>query len=667
MSAEALQDRLRWEDPVGVLPGLGPGRTALLAAAGVRTVGDLLLRLPRAYLAPAEPATAADLEAVARGELPADPSRRVRLDAVVLGCSLWPPGGRRSVLTVRLRAEVAPQVPLRAIYFAQPYLKKAFPAGRALRLEGPLSARRGATLVAPRVLDAEAPPSALEPQYDELPGVPPAVRRRAVLAALPALAAAVDPIPSELRTAAGLVAWSEALALAHAPLDDAALERARRRLALQEILRLERTHRAARASVPPSAERAVAPAVWERIHARLPFALSAEQEAALGVLREELARGVRLQRLLHGEVGSGKTAVAFALALAVIAGGGQAALLAPTEILARQHLAQFRAWLRGARVAVVGLLGDDPATERAGSLARLASDTPVLAVGTHALFAPAVRFARLRLVVFDEQHRFGVRQKAALLAKGEAPHVLTMTATPIPRTLAWARYGALDPLVLRARVGAAAPITTRLQPTDSWLQEAARLRPALERGARAFFVAPRIDGDGGLLACAEALRSGPWQGLRMELVHGRLGGAAIEAAVARFRSGEAAVLCGTTVVEVGLDVAGVEHMLIVGAERLGLASLHQLRGRLARGSAARAGECCVFAAATSHARLARLTSCTDGFQIAEADLATRGPGSLRGVRQHGAAGFRLFDPARDADLVELVRGKDWETVPAFRD
>ena len=649
-------------DPVEVLPGLGPGRAAQLAAAGIRNVHELLERLPRRHLEAAPPPRREQLEAMARAEAGSIPPARVRVEAQVLSASLWPPAGRRSVLTVRLRAVVAPELNLRALYFSQPYLKKIFPAGRTLCLEGVLHARRGATLLTPRLVDPAAPAEALEAQYEEIPGLPPAVLRRAIQAALPALEYAAEPLPAALLATAALPSWPEALRLMHAPPDATALERARRRFAVQEILRLEAAHRTARAAAQPTPGRAVAPETWERIRARLPFALNPDQEAALAALREELARGARLPRLLHGEVGSGKTAVAFALALALIADGGQAAVLAPTEILARQHLAQFRTWLADARVAVIGLLGDDGARARAKAMEVLSGDAPALVVGTHALFSPAVRFGRLRLVVFDEQHRFGVRQKAALLAKGAAPHVLTMTATPIPRTLAWARYGALDPLVLRARAGTSAPVRTRVFAAEAWLEEAAALRPALDAGARAFFVAPRIDGDGGLLACVRALREGPWRGLGIEVVHGRMDGASIERAVARLRQREIAVLCGSTVVEVGLDVPGVEHMLIVGAERLGLASLHQLRGRLARGVGAQAGECAVFATAAARPRLERLVTCRDGFQIADADLASRGPGSLRGLRQHGASGRRLFDPARDADLVALGRTQGWGTA-----
>ncbi len=650
-------------DPLSCLPGLGPSRCARLEALGIRDLRQFLSWLPRAYEEAARPASRADLEAV-RSEDGAAPTQgsRLRIVAQVVAASLWPPHGRRAVLTLRLRADVAPDLPLRALYFGQPYLKKQFPPGRALCFEGRLSHKRGIVLTSPRVVASSAEAGAPLPLYAEVEGLPPEVLRKAMRAALPALAQWPEPLPQALLAAAGLPPLSEALRALHAPADAADLERGRRRLALQEVLRLERAHRQARVAVPAHTPRTVDPAIWERIRARLPFALNEEQEQVLAALREDLAQGRRLQRLLHGEVGSGKTAVAFSLALALAADGGQIALLAPTEILARQHLERFRAYLQGSRLPVVGLLGDDPAGLRRDALARLRGEQAVIAIGTHALLGPEVRFRALRLVVFDEQHRFGVRQKAALLAKGDAPHVLTMTATPIPRTLAWTHYGGLDALVLRGRAGSGAPIHTEVHVSAQWLDAARALRPMLEAGERAFFVAPRIQGEGGLLERVEELRAGPWRGLEMETVHGRMKGAEIARAVRRFSRRASALLCGTTVVEVGLDVPGVEHMLVVGAERLGLASLHQLRGRLARGTGAGPGRCQIFAEAGALARLRFLEHCSDGFRVAEADLAARGPGSLSGLRQHGVPGFRLFESARDGDLVDLLRRKEWETV-----
>lgn len=665
MEAPASEQTIRLDDPVGRLPGIGPQRAGRLQAAGITTVQDLLRRLPRGFREPARDAAEADLR-IPGPPPPQGRSLRLRLRARVLSASLWPPGGRRSVLTLRLRADLAPEVPLRAYYYSQPYLKKNFPPGREAWWTGPLAQRKGLALISPAVADEDLPPAGPEPIYDEVEGLAPAVLRRALRAALPAAAAWAEPFTPGRLAAAGLPPLSEAIRMLHAPADFLQIERSRRRLAVEEVLRLEQLRRAARAEAPVAAA-ALAPAVWSRIRARLPFALNDEQETALAALRVDLESGRGVRRLLHGEVGSGKTAVAFALALAVIAGSGQAAMLAPTEILARQHLARFRAWLRGSRTEVVGLLGDDGAAARAAARARLASGRPLLAVGTHALCAPGLRFARLRLVVFDEQHRFGVRQKAALLAKGEAPHVLTMSATPIPRTLAWARHGGLDALILRGRAGTQATVETRVLDAGDWLASARALRPALERGERAFFVTPRIDGAGGLHERVAALSEGPWRGLPLALAHGRLAGAEIEREVERFRAGAVAALCGTTVVEVGLDVPGVGHMLVTGAERLGLASLHQLRGRLARGAGARAGVCLLFAPSAAHERLAILARCDDGFRVAEADLAARGPGSLQGVRQHGATGFRRFDPERDADLVAWVRAGEAETRTPLED
>ena len=384
-----------------------------------------------------------------------------------------------------------------------------------------------------------------------------------------------------------------------------------------------------------------------------------DRDQVLATLREELALGRTVRRLIHGEVGSGKTVVAFAMALALAAEGRQSAILAPTEILARQHLRTFEGWLQGSKLRLVRLLGDDPKPMRRATLADLAAGRAQIAVGTHALFGPDVRFADLGLVVLDEQHRFGVRQKSALVAKGENPHVLTMTATPIPRTLAWAAYGALEPCVLRSRPGSGAEVTTRVHRPVAWRESvSAEMAERAAAGEPAFLVAPRIDGDGGLKALVASLREGPWSRLRVGAVHGRMPGAEIEAQVRGLAEGRLHALAGTTVVEVGLDVADVPQMAIFGAERLGLASLHQLRGRLARGLDARPAHCEIFAAGDACERLKVLEECRDGFQVAETDLRQRGPGLLRGLAQSGHGGFRVFDPVKDADLVEALRREE---------
>jgi ATP-dependent DNA helicase RecG len=633
--------------PLTALRGVGPRRAELLARdLGVRTLGELVRVLPRRYDEPGRAAALAELE---EGQV-------ARVRVVVRGASVWRRSGR-STLNVRVEDASGRAT---ATWFNMPWLRDSFPEGREVVLEGRASRKRGVALFGARVV----PPEELAqtgplPVYPEVEGLGPGQLRRLVAAALEAVGPLPEPLPAAVRAAAGVPPLDEALRRLHAPPDLGSLEAARRRLAWGEALRLEQgraRQRAAEAAAPP--RRALDPRVWERIAARLPFALTADQEQVLAQLRADLAGGGRLARLLHGEVGSGKTAIAFALALAFAAEGRQTALLAPTEILARQHLATFRRWLDGARVRLVGLFGDDSAAERRAALAELAADGAALAVGTHALFGPEVRFADLGLVVFDEQHRFGVRQKAALLAKGERPHVLTMTATPIPRTLAWARYGALEPCVLRSRPGAGGRITTELADRAGWPAWAAAARPRLAAGERMFVVVPRIDGADGLEARAAELAGGPWRGLPLEVVHGRLPGAEVAAAVERFARGESVALLGTTVVEVGLDVPGVPAMAVLDADRLGLASLHQLRGRLARGAAGGEGRCTLFAAPEAHARLSPLVEHPDGFAIAEADLAVRGPGALRGLRQHGRSDFRLFDPLRDADLLEALQAPE---------
>ncbi len=634
------------DQPLTVLRGVGPKRAASLARdLGVRSIAGLLRVVPRRYDEPGRATPLAELE---EGEL-----ARVRVR--VRGCSLWR-RGRRSSLQVRVEDDSAAAT---ASWFNMPYLKDSFPEGRELVLEGRASRKQGLKLFGPRVVpEEELERSGLLPVYPEVEGMGGHQLRRLLETALEQAGEVPEPLPDALLEAAGVPPLDLALRLLHAPSDREALEPGRRRLAWGEVLRLEQRRlkqRAAAAAAGEAPRRALDAAVWKRIEARFPFPLSEEQQQVLARLRQDLAAGGRLARLLHGEVGSGKTAIAFALALAFAAEGAQTAVLAPTEILARQHLATFRRWLAGSQVEVVGLLGDDPAAARRAAQAALASGAAAIAIGTHALFGAEVRFRDLACVVFDEQHRFGVRQKAALLAKGSSPHVLTMTATPIPRTLAWARYGALEPCVLRSRPGTGGRITTHLAPSESWLEAAARWRPALEAGERMFVVAPRIDGAGGLLERAEELRQGPWRGLPLALVHGRLPGAEVAEQVARFDAGELPVLLGTTVVEVGLDVADVPRMAVLEAHRLGLASLHQLRGRLARGPGSRDGECWLFADPAAFDRLAILERHADGFAVAEADLAARGPGALRGLRQHGRSDFQVFDPSLDADLVAAVQ------------
>ena len=526
-----------------------------------------------------------------------------------------------------------------------------------MQLEGQLQkAKERWRILTPKVFEIDAEPVLdLQPIYPERGTIGRSTVEKALHAAQPWIDLLQEPLPTAWRKELGLPSLARAIRQLHRPQDLASAEQGRRRLAFGEVLRLEQMHRAQRQRRPrkPIAQSAH---LWQRIYQRLPFDLNEDQERVLAEMRADLNSGRRMQRLLHGEVGSGKTAVAFALALAVAGEGGQVAFLAPTEILARQHLATFRRWLAGSRIRIGTFLGDDRPAQRREACRRLAADQIDLAIGTHALFSPGVEFADLQLVILDEQHRFGVRQKNRLLAKGEEPHVLTMTATPIPRTLAWARYGTLDPSVLRQRAGDGGDIRTQVLAQSSLIESARALRPALEAGEQAFVVVPHIDGEDGLQRWHAELMAGPWRGLTASVVHGRLEGAAIEAAVDAFRERRTALLFGTTVVEVGLDVPRIAHMFVLHAERLGLASLHQLRGRLARTAPGLVGHCRLFCAQEgAMERLQGLEQATDGFTVADLDLAQRGPGALLGTAQAGQGGFQAFDPGRDADLVAFAR------------
>jgi ATP-dependent DNA helicase RecG len=647
------------EQPLTALPGIGPKRAEAFARAfAVNSVSDLLRVLPKRYQEPARQAHAGDWP---DGE-------RVRVRGTVEKTWLFRPRGRRTVLGVRLRVE---QGSIDALFFQQPWLRARFEDGKEVELEGKAATGRGLQLLAPRsVRPQEAVSERLEAIYPEAAQLSAGQVSKAIQAAVDLLYAAhaacgtpvadwvADPIPESIRKLVGVPALGAAWLGLHRPKDQAEVEASRRRLALGEVLRLERSRRAALPADAAPVRRAREERVWERILARIPFELTADQAQVLETLRADLLAGRTVRRLIHGEVGSGKTVIAFALALALAADGRQSAILAPTEILARQHLRTFEAWLQGSTLRMVRLLGDDPLPMRRAALADLAGGRALIAVGTHALFGDQVRFADLGLVVLDEQHRFGVRQKAALVNKGSAPHVLTMTATPIPRTLAWAAYGALDPCVLRTRPGSGGAVTTEVHAISAWREISPVMAARAAAGEPAFLVAPRIDGEGGLKALASSLQSGPWAKLKVGVVHGRMAGAEIEKQVQKFAAGRLHALAGTTVVEVGLDVPDVPQMAVFGAERLGLASLHQLRGRLARGMQARPGSCQIFATIEAVPRLKVLESCVDGFQVAETDLRLRGPGILRGLAQSGHGGFRVFDPIRDADLVQALRSQE---------
>ncbi len=399
--------------------------------------------------------------------------------------------------------------------------------------------------------------------------------------------------------------------------------------------------------------------ITEKVEAALPFALTDGQRLAVSDIRQDLEKPTRMSRLLQGDVGSGKTVVAL-MAMAMVAeDGGQSALMAPTEILANQHFRTLRPLAERAGLKVVLMTGKMPAAEKRTALAGLADGSITIAVGTHALFQTGVEFENLGLTVVDEQHRFGVHQRLALSEKGNKTDLLVMTATPIPRTLVLTHFGDMDVSILREKPAGRQPIDTATLPISEYERVVGRLASRLAEGAQAYWVCPLVEESDLLDVVAAEDRFAELKnsfGDRVELVHGRMSGAAKQEAMARFSSGEAQILVATTVIEVGVDVPNATIIIIEHAERFGLAQLHQLRGRVGRGSARSA---CLLLysdplSETAKQRLQAIRDTDDGFEIAEKDLELRGQGDLLGTRQSGMPGYKIAVPDVHKHLLEMA-------------
>jgi ATP-dependent DNA helicase RecG len=527
--------------------------------------------------------------------------------------------------------------------------------------------------------------AAVEPVYPATHGLTSRVVRKLVqqaLAQAPELPEWQDPAWLAKRKWVG---WHAAIRALHAPTGEPDLDAGspvRERLAYDELfahqLALARRRRARQITPAPMIHPGEAS---ERLLAALPFTLTGAQTQAVAEIRRDLASGEQMGRLLQGDVGSGKTAVA-ALALADAAASGfQAALMAPTDILARQHYQRLAPMLEAAGVPTVLLTGRDSVAERRPRMAALASGEAKVAIGTHALFQDAVRFDRLALAVIDEQHRFGVNERQRLQAKGDprtgGVHLLTMSATPIPRTLELTQYGELDVSRLTEKPPGRTPVTTAVLPLARIGEVARRLKAALDSGAQAYWICPLVaESEASDLAAAEARAADLRRILNVEvgLAHGQMPGAEREAVMADFADGRTPLLVATTVVEVGVDVPNASIMVIEHADRFGLAQLHQLRGRVGRG--AKASTCLLLYGGgddghgaslgeTARTRLETLRRTEDGFEIAEEDFRLRGGGDPLGLKQSGFPAYRFADPIRHrglmlaaADDARLVLGRD---------
>jgi ATP-dependent DNA helicase RecG len=559
---------------------------------------------------------------------------------------------------------------LRALWFNQPFLQDKFRHGDRLLLTGkPRLAANRWEMAHPRVQaldrDEEPPAGRIVPVYPLTEGLNQSNLRKASAAALEKCAGQLDDVfPEAYRQTHNLLPINEAIQQVHYPDTLERVQQARRRLVYQELFVLQlalavKRRRAQQAAAAPSLP---ANAVIDaRIRRLFPFEFTAGQRQAIAEITADMAQTVPMNRLLQGEVGSGKTAVAVYAMLLAVAHKQQAVLMAPTEILAQQHHRTLSGLLAAARARVSLLSGGLSAAERRAALAGIADGSIDLVIGTQAVVQDGVQFARLGLVVIDEQHKFGVEQRARLKQAGAAPHYLVMTATPIPRSIAMTVFGDLDASSLREAPAGRQKVNTYLGKPEQRGRWWEFVRRKLREGRQAYVVTPLVDASEHWEGASaeevfESLANGELEEFRVDLVHGRMTSAEKEAAMARFRTGQTQVLVATSLVEVGVDVPNATLLTIENAERFGLAQLHQLRGRVARG--AHPGFCCLFAgSATPEAetRLAALVDQDDGFRLAELDLELRGPGELLGTRQHGLPAMRIADFVRDTALLEEAR------------
>ncbi|RBO54618.1 ATP-dependent DNA helicase RecG [Rhodovulum sp. BSW8] len=638
------------------LDGIGPKSAKLLAQTGIEKPRDLIFTLPHTGIDRRPVETVAS---VAPGE--------VATVEVLVGAHM-PASGKGRPYRIQVQdAETAFQL---VFFHARgDYLSKILPEGARRVISGRVEIFDGmAQIVHP---DHVLPPGEaaeipdFEPVYPLTAGLTLKTMTKAVASALTRAPDLPDWIDPALLVREGWPGWRAALEAAHAPQsarDIAATAPARQRLAYDELLAHQLTLALARADQRRAKGR---PSQGDgrlrrKVLAALPFRPTDAQARAMDEIAEDMGAEARMTRLLQGDVGSGKTLVAWMALLVAVEAGGQGVMMAPTEILARQHLESLQPLAESAGVVIEILTGRDKGRERAAKLAALAAGDIQVLVGTHAVFQKDVEFRDLRLAIVDEQHRFGVAQRVELSAKGRGVDMLVMTATPIPRSLALATYGDLDISVLDEKPPGRTPVKTALVSVERMEEVVAHLRKAVAEGRQAYWVCPLVEESevSDLTAAEERFkRLRAVFGDKVGLVHGQLPPAEKDAAMRAFQRGETSVLVATTVIEVGVNVPNASIMLIERAEGFGLAQLHQLRGRVGRGAAA--STCLLMYQAplgeAGRRRLEILRETEDGFRIAEEDLAMRGAGDLIGTAQSGLPRFRIADLERQAALMAVAQ------------
>jgi len=658
----------RPDDPLTVLKGVGPKTADAMAAEGVSRVVDLLFHLPRRY---------EDRSRLTTLDSPLEPRSWVLLRGRVENLRVRRISRRRlHIVDGRVVDEMGS---VRFVWFNQRWLGKRLEDSPELYFFGQIRVARGGglELLNPEIELVGEESGPIVPVYPALAGFGGRRVRRLLRQCLIAIDDCPDPLPDDVRLDAGFPGLWQTLRELHDPTipDDtqarekllSELNRKRslfhRRLAFDEVLAFgcamaadremrRRIHGPLLDCRPPDRAR-------ER--ALLSFDLTGAQRRVLGEICSDFRSGTPMARLMQGDVGSGKTAVAALAMLMALEGGVQVAIMAPTEILAAQHLRTLGGILTGAGFEPRLLVASLPAAERRSVIAGLVDGSVALVVGTHALFQEAVEYRRLGLVVVDEQHRFGVVQRTALVEKGRAPHLLVMTATPIPRSLALTVYGDLELSLIDEMPPGRRPVRTVQRSSSARHRVFEFLRKEISQGGRGFVVYPLIDASDEIAAAAlseqEALVRSLLPGVGIGVLHGRLTRAQQEDVSAQFRDGSVQVVLATTVVEVGVDVPEATVMVIESAQRFGLSQLHQLRGRVGRGE--RPPWCVLLTdgrvSDEAIERMEVMCRTTDGFEIAEADLELRGPGELTGTRQWGPEGFRFANLVRDRDLIIQAR------------
>ena len=654
-SASPADNELALTTPVQFIPGVGPRRAKAFERLGLRVARDFLFFFPRDYQDLTQIVKISDLQdgevAPVLGEI-----------SSVLVRSIGP---RRSLLEVVLDAEGGS---LAAIWFNQPFLEKRFREGQMLLVAGKTKQRAGRWEVTHphnEIIESDGDSVAgkLLPVYPLTEGINQGAMRRIMQSVVERCLGDVEEIfPESFCRDKTLIGIQEAIRGIHLPENQSNLEQARYRLVYQELLLLQLglgLRRAIRAKVSTAPKLEVTTKIDSRIRRLFPFDLTEGQNVAISDITQDLAQSHPMNRLLQGDVGSGKTVIALYATLLAVAHGYQVAIMAPTEVLARQHARVLGGFLAKSRVRTQLITGGLSRSQRELALVEISQGSTDVAIGTHALVQPDVKFSKLGLVIIDEQHKFGVRQRAEL--KDDGPHYLVMTATPIPRTLTMTLFGDLDVSTLRDAPPGRQSIHTYLPGEDERDKWWNFFRTQLDQGRQGFVIAPLIEESevwdvASLTEVYKEISTGVLQDYQIGMLHGKMTGAEKDNVITEFYNNRLQVLVSTTVVEVGIDVPNASLMAIEGAERFGLAQLHQLRGRIGRGK--HPGYCALFGDSTNEKAMERLqdfSKTIDGFELAELDFCTRGPGDLFGTRQHGMPPLRIADLLRDADIVALAK------------